>query len=99
MNQLQILPNVTLGKLQVTPVLLYCSETMIWREKDNSRIRVVQTYNIRGLLLGEETEYRMYALESCTWWGKGWMKELTNGFGLKEWKTIGFLKGCMWESV
>ena len=33
------------------PVLLYGSETMIWREKEWSRIRAVQMDNLRGLLV------------------------------------------------
>ena len=32
------------------PVLMYDSETMIWREKERSRIRAVQMDNLRGLL-------------------------------------------------
>ena len=32
------------------PVLTYGSETMIWKEKDKSRIMVVQMGNLRGLL-------------------------------------------------
>ena len=32
------------------PVLTYGSETMIWREKERSRIRAVQMDNLRGLL-------------------------------------------------
>ena len=32
------------------PVLLYGSETMIWREKERSRIRVVQMDSLRVLL-------------------------------------------------
>ena len=32
------------------PVLLYGSETMIWREKERSRIRAVQVENLSGLL-------------------------------------------------
>ena len=31
-------------------VHMYGSETMIWREKERSRIRAVQTNNLRGLL-------------------------------------------------
>ena len=34
----------------LVPVLLYGSETMIWREKERSRIRDVQMDNLRGLL-------------------------------------------------
>ena len=29
---------------------MYGSETMIWKEKDRSRIRAVQINNLRGLL-------------------------------------------------
>ena len=32
------------------PVLTYGSETMIWREKERSRIRAVQMDNLRSLL-------------------------------------------------
>ena len=34
----------------VMPVLLYGSETLIWREKERSRIRAVQMDNLRGLV-------------------------------------------------
>ena len=30
--------------------LMYGSETMLWREKERSRIRVLQMNNLRGLL-------------------------------------------------
>ena len=30
--------------------LMYGSETMIWKEKERSRIRAVQIYNLRGFL-------------------------------------------------
>ena len=33
------------------PVLIYVSETMLWKEKDRSRIRAVQMDNLRGLLV------------------------------------------------
>ena len=33
------------------PVLTYDNETMIWREKESSRIRVAQMDNLRGLLV------------------------------------------------
>ena len=32
------------------PVLMYGSETMLWREKDGSRVRAVQVDNLRGFL-------------------------------------------------
>ena len=34
----------------LVPVLTYGSETMIWREKERSRIRAVQMNSLRGLL-------------------------------------------------
>ena len=39
-----------LHKAMFLPVLLYASETMIWREKEISRILAVQMDNVRGLL-------------------------------------------------
>ena len=32
------------------PVLMYGSETMMWKEEERSRIRAVQMHNLRGLL-------------------------------------------------
>ena len=32
------------------PILLYGSETMVWREKERSRIRVLKVDSLRGLL-------------------------------------------------
>ena len=34
----------------VVPVLMYGSKTMIWKEKERSGVRVVQTDNLIGLL-------------------------------------------------
>ena len=39
-----------LKEVFLLPVNLYGSETMIWREKEKSRIMVVQMDNLRGLL-------------------------------------------------
>ena len=42
----------------IVPVLLYGSETMVWRERERSRIRAIQMYNLRSLLvIGERIEY------------------------------------------
>ena len=35
----------------LVPVLMYGSETMIWKEQERSRIRVVQMDKIRNLLI------------------------------------------------
>ena len=32
------------------PVLMYCSETMLWKEKERSRVRAIQMDNLRRLL-------------------------------------------------
>ena len=37
-------------KTLLVPVLMYGSETMIWKEEERSRITAVQSYNRRGLL-------------------------------------------------
>ena len=34
----------------LVPVLMYGSETMMWREEERSRIRALQMDNLRGLL-------------------------------------------------
>ena len=34
----------------LVPILVYGRETMLWKEKERSRIRVVQMDNLRGLL-------------------------------------------------
>ena len=39
-----------LHKTLLMPVLLYSSETMIWKEKERSTIRVVQMDNLKDLL-------------------------------------------------
>ena len=39
-----------LNETLLVPVLTYGSETMLWKEKERSMIRVVQMENLRGLL-------------------------------------------------
>ena len=39
-----------LHEILFVPVFMYGSETMLWKEKEISRIRAVQVENIRGLL-------------------------------------------------
>ena len=34
----------------LVPVLMYGNETMLWREKERSRVRAVQMDSLRGLL-------------------------------------------------
>ena len=50
-----------LRKTFLVPFLMYGSETMLWREKERSRMRAVQMDNLRGLLvLGRWIESRMH---------------------------------------
>ena len=42
----------------LVPVYMYSSETMLWKEKERSRVRAVQMDNIRGLL-GIRRMYRV----------------------------------------
>ena len=39
-----------LQELFLVPVLMFGSETMIWKEKERFRIRAVRMKNLRGLL-------------------------------------------------
>ena len=41
---------LVLQETLLVPVLTYCSETMLWNEKERSIIRAVQMDNLRGLL-------------------------------------------------
>ena len=34
----------------LVPVLMYGSETLLWREKERSRVKALQIDNLRGLL-------------------------------------------------
>ena len=41
---------LVLQETLIVPVLMYGSETMLWKEKKRSRISIVQMDNLRGLL-------------------------------------------------
>ena len=41
---------LVLNETLLVPVPMYGSETMLWKEKEKSRIRAVQMENLRGLL-------------------------------------------------
>ena len=48
------------------PVLLFGSETMIWKEKERLRIKAVQVPTSEVCwVLGEWVKYQMHGLESC----------------------------------
>ena len=68
----------------------YGSETMIWREKERSRIRVVQMDSLRSLLgirrMDKVTNTRINQLCGVT-------KVLSNGSSMwREWRVTGFAK-------
>ena len=42
--------NLLFHKKLLEPVLIYDNETMIWKERESSRIRSVQMENLRALL-------------------------------------------------
>ena len=44
---------LVLHEILLVPVLMYGSETMLWK-KERSRIRDVQLENLKGLLIEEE---------------------------------------------
>ena len=41
---------LVLHETLLLPVLMYGSETMLWKEEERSRIKAVQMDNLRGLL-------------------------------------------------
>ena len=49
-RDLQLECVTVLHETLLVPVLMYDSETIIWREKEISRVRAVQMDNLRGLL-------------------------------------------------
>ena len=49
-RDLQLVCARVLHETLLVPVLMYDSETMLWREKERSRVRAVQMENLRGLL-------------------------------------------------
>ena len=79
----------------LVPVLLCCGETMIWREKDKSKIRAVQVVNLRGLLGIRRMDRvpNVQIRELC-----GLRKRVDERIDdclaiLKEWRIIRLLKG------
>ena len=49
-SDLQLKCAKVLHETLLVPVLMYGSETMLWREKERSRVKDVQMDNLRGLL-------------------------------------------------
>ena len=79
------------------PVLMYGSETMIWKEKERSRIRAVQMEHLRGLLVIRRMNKVANAwIRELFGVLKGLMKVFSEGLAmLREWRMTGLLRGSM----
>ena len=79
------------------PVLIYGIETVLWREKERTRIRAIQIDCLWGLLaIGRINGVLMHGLELCGVKNRvdeGLMKLFSCGLGIfKEWRIRGRLK-------
>ena len=83
--QVPLGPLLMLGICSLTVhLLMYGSETMLWKEKEKSRIRVVQMDNLRGFLVIRRIDRipNAWIKELCgvqKGWMKGLMKACTGG--------------------
>ena len=73
----------------------YGSETMIWREKDRSKIRAVQMDNLRGLLGIRRTDKVPNApIKELGGMAKGLRKVFSDGSVMwRVWRMAGVLRG------
>ena len=79
----------------LVPVLTYGSETMIWRKKERSSIRVVQMDNLRSAGYQEKGSIHECTDETVVWM-KRLMKVFSDGLGMcKEWRMTVLLRGPM----
>ena len=78
-------------------VLMYGSETVIWKGKERSRIRDVQMNSLRGLLGIRRMDNVPNAQirELCRLM-KGLMIFYNSLAMRRKWRMIGFLRGSMW---
>ena len=63
------------------PVLMYGSETMLWREKERSRVRAVQMEILRGLLGIREVDRPNARIRELCGVKKGLAEEMLPWFG------------------
>ena len=78
-------------------VLVYGSETMIWKEKESSRIRAVEMNNLRRLLGNRRKDRvpnaRIRELRGVM---KGLMKVFSDGSAMwRQWRMEGLLRGSI----
>ena len=83
----------------LVPVFMYGSETMLWKEKERSRIRAVQMDNFRGLLGIRRIDREFCGVK------KGLDERIDEGLmagGLamwRGWRGIGLLREFIYENV
>ena len=49
-REMQLECTRVLHETLLVPLLMYCSETMLWKEKERYRVMAVQVANLKGLL-------------------------------------------------
>ena len=86
-----------LHEILLVPVLIYGSETMLWKEKERSRIKAVQMDNLRCFLgtrrMDRLPNARISELRGMT---KGLKKVFSGGLAMwSEWRVTGFLRESM----
>ena len=78
-------------------VLMYASETIIWKEKERSRIKAIQMDNLNGLLGIRRMDKvpNAWIREVCGV-TKGLMKVFSGSSAMwRKWRIIGLLRVCM----
>ena len=100
-RSLQLECSRVLHELLLMPVLVYGSETVIWREKERSRIRTVHIDSLRGLLRIKRMDKipNTWIRQFCGV-TKGLDERSMNVFSdgtamWKEWSTTGLLRGSV----
>ena len=76
---------------------MYASETIIWKEKERSRIRAIQMDNLNGLLGIRRMDKvpNAWIREVCGV-TKGLMKVFSGSSAMwRKWRIIGLLRVCM----
>ena len=86
----------------LVPVLMYVSDTMIWKEKERSRIKAVQMNNFRGLpgirRMDKVLSTRIRVLSGVT--SDGLMRVFSDCSVIwRGWGMTGLLRCNMWGSV
>ena len=85
----------------IVPVLMYGSETMMWKEKERSRIRAIQMDNLRGLLGIKRMDKIPNSLlrELCRMMNLVDLRVNDSSAVCREWREKGLLRWYMYGSV